>query len=219
MHEATVRYCNELGVSAPVLSYNGAMVKHTGSGEVWHHLRVPARPAAEVVRFCAEQNHHLNYYLDDHLYVASRTEWAEFYVRQTGSPMEEIGDLRGFAGSRPTKMILIDGEDVTDTLFESMTALHGTSMYITKTNAEYLEFMNPDANKGTALKLVAERLGIPREEVAAFGDGDNDLSMIQWAGVGVAMGNAKPAVLAAADRVAPVCDEDGLACAVEEMLG
>ncbi len=218
MHEATTRFAEQLGLDAPIISYNGAMVKVPRTGEVWLHLRTPAEPADEVIRLCAKGGFHLNYYLDDHLYVAKRGPWAELYVRQTGSPMEEVGDLHRFMGSRPTKMILIDAPEVTDRLLLRFRERFGDSLYITKTNPEYLEFMNPEANKGRALALVAERLGIPQAETIAFGDGHNDLPMIRWAGLGVAMGTAKPQILKAAGYVAPPYDEDGLGLAIEEIF-
>lgn len=218
MHEATTRFAAELDLDAPIISYNGSMVKLPNGGDVWHHVRVPAGPAAEVVRFCAEHGHHLNYYLDDYLYMAVRTSWAEFYLRQTGSPVEVVGDLVPYAGTEPTKMILIDSPEVTDRLLTLFRGQFGDSLYITKTNPEYLEFMNPTASKGAALKLVAERLGVDRAATIAFGDGNNDLPMIEWAGLGVAMGTAKPRVRAAADEVAPPYDEDGLGIYIEELL-
>lgn len=218
MHEATTRFAKELGLNAPIISYNGSMVRHLHTGEVWHHVRVPADAAAEVITFCAEHGHHLNYYLNDHLYVAERGYWAEFYVRQTGSPMEVVGDLRPLRGTEPTKMILIDTPEVTDNLLHYFQERFSSTLYITKTNPEYLEFMNPSTNKGVALALVAERLGICQEETLAFGDGRNDVPMITWAGLGIAMGSANPEVRAAADRIAPPYDEDGLAQAIEELL-
>jgi len=218
MHEATTQFADALTLPGPIISYNGALVRVHVSGEVWTHSRVPAEIAAEIVRYCKERGHHLNYYLDDHLFVARRGEWAEFYLRQTGSPMEERGDLLQFAGKEPTKLILIDTPDVTAGLLDTFHDRFGASLYITRTNPEYLEFMNAKANKGEALKLVAGRLGVRREETIAFGDGTNDISMLQWAGFSVAMGSSVPEVLEAAGYIAPPCEEDGLASAIELLL-
>ena len=218
MHEATTRFANEIGLETPIISYNGAMVKNPHTGEVWQHIQTPAEPSAEIVGFCKENGHHLNYYLNDHLYVSRRTRWAEFYLSQTGSPMEVVGDLTQFAGSEPTKMILIDTSEVTDNLLLRFREQFGESLYITKTNPEYLEFMNANTNKGLALKLVAERMGIPQHATIAFGDGNNDLAMIKWAGMGVAMGTAKEHIKQAADRIAPPYDEDGLGIFIEQLL-
>lgn len=216
MHEATTKYADALGLNDPIISYNGAMVKCRG--EVWHHLRVPAEPSAEIVRYAEANGHHLNFYLNDRLFVAHRGEWAEFYVRQTGSPMEEAGSLLQFIGQQPTKMILIDTPEVTDRLLARFTEQFGDALYITKTNPQYLEFMNPAANKGAALAIVTERRGIPREQTIAFGDGLNDLTMIGWAGRGVAMAGSKPEVLELADDIAPPFEEDGLGMYVERLL-
>jgi len=218
MHQATVRFAEELGIDGPLISYNGAMVRDIRTREVWHHLRVPAEAAAEVIRFCAEHRYHLNYYLNDHLYVAERGPWAEFYVRQTGSPMEVIGDLLPLQGTEPTKMILIEAPDTIQHLLGVFRGRLGNVLYITRTNPEYLEFMNIQANKGSALELVAERLGVAREETLAFGDGENDIPMIRWAGLGVAMGDAASVVQSAADAIAPPHDEDGLGRLIEALI-
>jgi Cof subfamily protein (haloacid dehalogenase superfamily) len=218
MHEATIRYVHELELTGPVISYNGGMVRDLPSRELWLHERVPPDEAAEIAAFCAERGCHLNYYPDDRLYVADRGEWAELYVRQTGSPMEVVGDLGRFAGSLPTKLILIDTPEKTDDSLVHFQAWFGNRLYITKTNPNYLEFMNPSASKGAALELVAKRLGIAREAVIAFGDGHNDVPMLRWAGLGVAMGTGKEEAKRAADRIAPPFDEDGFGLAVEELL-
>lgn len=73
------------------------------------------------------------------------------------------------------------------------------------------------AQKGLALKQLADALGIPIEQTMSFGDGLNDMSMIRDAGIGVAMGDAVDEIKAAADRIAPTCDEDGVAAVIEEL--
>jgi len=219
MHEATTRYADELGLAGPIISYSGAMVRDTRTGDLWHHAPVPPDAAAEVIEFCAREGLHLNFYADERVYVARRGPWAELYLRQTGSPMVEVGDLRRLIGRAPTKLLLVDTPETADRLLDHFRAHFGDSLWLTRTNPEYLEFMNPAANKGSALELVADRMGVPREHTVAFGDGNNDLAMIQWAGLGVAMGTAKPAVRAAAGYVAPPFDEDGLGRAIEDIFG
>jgi len=218
MHQATTRFADMLGLQGPIISYNGAMIRDHPSNETWHHLTIPPEPATAIIRFCTEHGYHLNYYLNDHLYVAERGKWADLYIRHTGSPMEVAGDLRQFEGTSPTKMILIDAPEVADRLYGVMRQRYGDVMYITRTNPEYLEFMHPDANKGNALRILSERLGIPRSQVLAFGDGGNDLPMIKWAGFSVAMGSGKEAVKQAASWIAPPFEKDGFAVAVERIL-
>ena len=82
-----------------------------------------------------------------------------------------------------------------------------------------LEINSPKAGKGNALKALASHLGLSMDQVMVFGDGNNDISMLKAAGCGVAMANAMPEVKAVADRVTLSCDEEGVAAAIEELLG
>jgi Cof subfamily protein (haloacid dehalogenase superfamily) len=218
MHQATLRFADELGLDGPLISYNGAMIRVRSTGETWLHTTIAPGPAAEVVRYCAENGYHLNYYLNDHLHVSEVGRWAEFYHNHTGSKMEPVGDLRALAGTRPTKMILIDEPAEADRLYGELGARFAGVLDLARTNPEYLEFMDPSCNKGRALEVLADRLEVPRLQTLAFGDGGNDLPMVRWAGFSVAMGSGKEAVRAAASWVAPRYDEDGFAVAVDAIL-
>ena len=82
-----------------------------------------------------------------------------------------------------------------------------------------IEINSIDATKGKALLALAQELGIPREQTVAFGDGSNDASMLEAAGLGIAMANSLPGVLACADRVTGTNDEAGVGQAIEALLG
>lgn len=83
----------------------------------------------------------------------------------------------------------------------------------------YYEFMAPGIDKGRALAGALPMLGIDASEVVAFGDGQNDVSMIEWAGVGVAMANAVDEAKAASNMVTASNNDDGIALALEKILG
>ncbi len=80
----------------------------------------------------------------------------------------------------------------------------------------FLEVIGAGADKGTALALIAEQLGVPRSEVVAFGDGLNDVTMLQWAGRGIAVGNAHADTLAVADEHIPSPEEGGVVAWLEQ---
>ncbi|MGC8713558.1 MAG: HAD-IIB family hydrolase, partial [Leptodesmis sp.] len=85
--------------------------------------------------------------------------------------------------------------------------------------ATFFEATNPLVNKGTAVQYLAEEyLGLKPENVMTIGDNFNDVEMIQYAGIGVAMGNAPDGVKAMADWVAPTVEEDGVVAAIEQFL-
>ncbi len=214
MHAATERFWHEAQLNAPILSYNGAMVKHPRDGFIWFHLTVPAPFAEEIVHFCETHGYHLNYYLNDHLYVREHTAWSQLYHQRTGSVIEPVGSLTRFRGQSPTKLILIDTPETTDRLRDQFRERFGERLNIIKSNDEYLEFMHSGANKARTLQRLASQLGVPRQRVLAIGDGNNDIPMLEWAGYAVAMGNAKPAVKAIAHYIAPPIEQNGLAVAL-----
>lgn len=89
---------------------------------------------------------------------------------------------------------------------------------VVQSSSKLVEVTSHEATKGAALAQLAAQLGVAREDVLAIGDHDNDVSMLEWAGVGVAMGNGSKAARAAANWIAPTIDEDGAAVAIEKFV-
>ncbi len=218
-HETIAAFAEELRIPAgtPIISYNGALTRTLG-GKTLSHRPVPAEAAQTVVHFAAEHGHHLNYYLDDVLYVREKTHWAQVYQERTGSVPRVVHDLARFDGQRPTKILLIDTPEVTDTLLKHFQEQFGDSLYITKTEDEYLEFMDRGVSKGEALSGVADALGVPQAQCVALGDSYNDIPMLRWAGLGVAMSSGRAEARAAADTLAPPADDDGVGVMLDRLF-
>jgi Cof subfamily protein (haloacid dehalogenase superfamily) len=204
-------FAEKLGLppDAPIIAYNGAMIR-THGGDTWFHQPMPAEAARKIVHYCDLHGCHLNYYLDDILYVRDDTHWSRMYQQRTGTVPHIVGDLKRFDGEQPTKLILIDTLEVTNRLLGQFQSEFGKSLYILKTEDEYLEFMDPGVSKGVALAQTALHLGVTQGQCIAFGDSYNDIPMLEWAGLGVAMENARLEVKDSADRVAPRNDADGV---------
>jgi Cof subfamily protein (haloacid dehalogenase superfamily) len=175
--------------------------------------------ARDILDYCEREGLQLNYYLNDTLFSAEETTWSDLYAARTGAVVNAIGDLHAVADQPPTKLLVIDEPARINRLCTEMQSRYAGRAYVTISNAEYLEFMPPGVNKGKALAVVAQYYGIPREKVIAFGDAGNDMPVIEWAGLGVAMENARPEAKAVADRIAPRYDEDGVAVVLEEIFG
>jgi hydroxymethylpyrimidine pyrophosphatase-like HAD family hydrolase len=99
-----------------------------------------------------------------------------------------------------------------------MKARFDRRMYISKSLPYFLEFASPSVTKATGLDFLAERLGFPSERTIAFGDGENDVELVDWAGYGVAVENAHERVKAVADFVCPPVTEEGVAQVLEAFL-
>ncbi|MCY3551158.1 MAG: Cof-type HAD-IIB family hydrolase [Candidatus Poribacteria bacterium] len=218
MHRSIQPISDQIGLENPIISYNGAMVRHATTGEVYHHTPVPADYAMAVVNDCIEQNLHLNFCLNDELYVAERNAWSDLYETRTGVPATPVGDLRELAGETPTKILLIHTPEKLQPLLESFQTNYAERLYVTQTQAEYIEFMNPTVTKGRALTALANQFNIPMNTVVAFGDSYNDESLLKTAGFGIAMANAVPPILACADHITTTNDDHGVAKAVRELI-
>ncbi len=218
-HYTIAPFARALGLpsSTPLIAYNGALIR-TLDGKTLQHYPLPAEASERIVHLCAAEGYHLNLYLNDQLYVREETKWSLMYQQRTGSVPHITHDLTQFDGERPTKLLLIDEPDVTDRLHEAFVKEYGDTLYITKTDDEYLEFMASGVSKGRALARVAQEVGIARADCIAFGDSFNDIPMLEWAGAGIAMDNAPPPVKEAADRLAPPADDDGVGWVLRELF-
>ena len=209
----------KLNLDTPIVCYNGAMVKHPVTKEVWHEDAVSAEIARDVMEYCREKNLQLNFYYDDILRSAANTQWLDLYLSRTSSPFQVMqdfySDLNGLA---PTKLIIVDDPDLILRLLPELTARYGNNLFVTRSNAEYLELLPPDANKGSALAKVAARYGVAAEESVAFGDSWNDIPMLEWAGLGIAVSNAKKEVLAVAKKITGSNAEHGVGTALREIF-
>ena len=206
-----------LSPDVPVITYNGSMVLTADTGRIILSDRLPEDAARTVWREGCARGTTVVAWADNRLYCNRVSEIVLDYRTLTMETPNEIADFEPIAG-HVTKMIwLDDAETVVRYRAELGTSL-GDGVRFTTSNPRYLEFMNSRVSKSAALRAVADALGFAREEIIAIGDGLNDLDMIEAAGMGVAMGNAHPRVLAAADFVTKTNDEDGLAYMIEELI-
>ena len=211
-------YLQEAGIDDPVVCYQGAVVADPRTGEFLRHEPIPLELARETIVVLREQGFHINCYVDDELYVAEATPEAERYAGFQNLPLHEVGDLAAWLAAPPTKLVTIDDPDVLDGLEARMKQRFDGRLYISKSLPFFLEFASPDVTKGSGLGFLAEHLGFTSDRTVSFGDGENDVELLEWAGFGVAVANAHPRVLAVADWVCPSAAEEGVAQVVEALL-
>ena len=203
------RIAARLGLDeGPIVCYQGALVADLASGEELRHQRMAAAAAAEVVRHVRTLGRHLNAYVDDRLYVEQLDEWARSYARFAEVGLEYVDDLEALVLVRPpTKFVVLSDPDDVSRLLPGMQEHWRDRLYVVRSQASYIEIADPRVSKSGALEWLCARLGVRRERTVACGDGHNDVDMLRWAGLGVAVAEAAPEVRAAADVVVP---RDGL---------
>ena len=218
MFQAVRPYALEAGLDEPVVCYQGAVVADPVSGRWLRHVPIPLDLARETIAALNGEGFGLNCYVDDELYVAEVTPEARRYADFQHLELHEVGDLLEWLKEPPTKLVVIDDPDVLDGLKERMVARFEGRLYISKSLPYFLEFASPDVTKAAGLDFLAEHVGFTAERTVAFGDGENDIELVEWAGYGVAVANAHELVKEAADFVCPSVDEEGVAQVLEAFL-
>jgi Cof subfamily protein (haloacid dehalogenase superfamily) len=218
MYRSARPYAEAAGIDAPVVCYQGAAVVDPTTDEWLLHEPIPLELAREAIAAIQGEGFALNCYVDDDLYVAAITEHARSYADFQSIPLHEVGDLLGWIERPPTKLVVVDDPDRLDALRPLLAEQFGSRLYIAKSLPYFLELASPTISKGSGLAFVAERLGFTAERTVAFGDGENDLELLDWAGFGVAVENANDGLKARADWVCPSAEEEGVAQVIEALL-
>ena len=211
-------YLEQAGIEDPVVCYQGAAVADPRTGEFLRHEPIPLELARETITVLQDAGFHVNCYVNDELYVAQVTAEADRYAGFQNLPLHAVGDLAAWLSEPPTKLVTIDDPDVLDGLEARMKEGFAGRLYISKSLPFFLEFASPQVTKASGLAFLAEHLGFAAARTVAFGDGENDVELLQWAGFGVAVANAHPRVLAAADWVCPSAAEEGVAQVMDALL-
>jgi len=218
MFQSVRRYALEAGLDDPVVCYQGAVVAEPLTGKWLRHVPIPLEVARETIAALHDEGFGLNCYVNDELYVAEITPEARRYADFQELELHPVGDLLAWLRDPPTKLVVIDDPEVLDALEARMKARFDGRLYISKSLPYFLEFASPDVTKAAGLDFLSQHLGFSRGRTVAFGDGENDIELVEWAAYGVAVENAHDRVKAVADFVCPPVDEEGVAQVLEAYL-
>ena len=225
MYRSALRFHRDIGSTLPLICYQGAWIQDHATQKRLRHLPLSKQTALQLLDYFEEPHLRpllsIHFYIDDQLYVPEITAATRIYAQRSGIEPMVIKDLRRDLPGEPTKVLaLCENPGILDGLLSSMRQRYTPAeLYLTRSVATFFEATHPLANKGDAVQYLAEELlGLQAANVMAIGDNFNDVEMIAYAGVGVAMGNAPDGVKAAADWVAPDVEEDGVAAAIEQFV-
>ena len=209
----------------------GAMVVDTKSGATVRRTLVESKLAAEICAFIESKGHAALALQDtgvadaDYLATADAplNESTERWIRATGAVMRRVKGLGSHGHPHTVRLGIVASTAVATLFLDDLVGEFGQRIAchrvgVTPHGSDVLEIFGPSVNKWEGVRHIAEKYGIQQSQVIAVGDDVNDLAMIRSAGLGLAMGNAKPEVQAAADRVIGSNRDDGLAEFLEELV-
>lgn len=209
-------FAQQLGIDVPLITYNGALIKNSLSGDVLHFQPIKPDIAAAVLELFQRQGWYIQTYIDDVLYVKEVSSKARQYEALAKVEAIALGDEVYARHKGLLKMLAIAEREQLAVIQEAVRQEIGNELNIANSKVNYIELTHPLANKGIALDFLAKKLGIRQEQVMAIGDSTNDLDMLRYAGCSVAMGNAQDKVKKAARYVTLSNREDGVASAIEK---
>lgn len=219
MFSAAHQYACALEIDVPIITFQGSLIKTLMTEEEIIHLRLSNLVARQAIEMARNASIHINVYDGDHLYVRENNDLVERYQRVNQIKVQidpqQIDDLT----IDPTKVVFVDNDlGKLDDLQQTLTSKFDGKWDITRSLPHLLEIGHPQATKSQALAFLAEQLGVSRSAVMAIGDGVNDLDMINWAGVGIAMANAPAIVRQQADWVTSDNNSCGVAKAIHKYI-
>ncbi|MBO0476382.1 sugar-phosphatase [Vagococcus sp. DIV0080] len=203
-----------------MITYNGALIQNAGTEKVLIEHGLSHDDYLDIELLARKLNIHLHVQDYNNMYTANK-DISEYTIHEsflTGMPLtyRPVSDMT--ADTKIIKSMMIDHQEKLDAAIKEIPESFTERFAMVKSMPFYLEVLNKQATKGIAVAELANFLNISLDEVMAIGDNENDLSMIEVAGTGVAMGNAVPSVKEIADKITKSNDEHGVAYALEQWV-
>lgn len=211
-------YLEQAAIAEPVICYQGAAVVDPGTGTFLLHEPLELDVARAAVEALLDAGHSPNVYIDDELYVSRHSPQSRRYAQFQGLTVTEVGDLLAWLDRPPTKLVAVLEPAHVPGLRAQLASVLGERVFLTTSLPHFLELGNPTTSKGSGLRHVARLLELDAERFVAFGDGENDVELLQAAGFGIAVEGSHERLLAVADGVCPGPDDDGVAGVIDAYL-
>lgn len=219
--------CEVLGIDAPIATSQGAYIANPLSEEVLRHCPLTAEMACAALDSLDDCIHSGNpdsgalqvvAYSTGCLYVDDMSEWAAGYGQRTEIDVVLVDNLREVSEKCLTRIVAFGNDDDIEALERDVKPLLSERMLVMRSLPYFCEILHPNGGKENALEWMCEHFGIRHSETIAFGNGYNDIRMLEWVSLGIAVGDAVPEALAVADRIAPPFEEHGVAQVLEQLL-
>ena len=202
-----------------LLSFNGARIVDCRTGEIVYQRVLPLTLLPGLFHFAKRNGCGLITYLGNEVISAFPIDkYVEIEARINGLPVRRVPNFTEFVDFDINKCLMTADPEKAELLEKELQEKYGNMASIYRSEPYFIEIMPRDVDKASSLDKMLPAIGVKRENTVCCGDGFNDISMIRYAGVGVAMGNAQQAVKESADYITATNDEDGLVQVIEKFF-
>ncbi|QHZ52059.1 sugar-phosphatase [Paenibacillus larvae] len=200
------------------ICYNGSVVQNTGTGEVIAKQILNGQDLHQLYGLSLELGVNIHAFSRSGLITPKASKYTRHEADLNGIDFQ-VADFKKIGADEDIiKIMFVDEEERLSRAISRLPQSVKEAYTIVQSSPFFLEFLNKRAHKGEGVKKLAEHLGISREEIICVGDAGNDLHMIEYAGLGVAMGNAFNEIKHAADFITKTNNEDGVAHVIETFI-
>ena len=220
-------FARQVDLKDPLIACNGALIKKTDTEKVLYDNPLSLEDSLKIVDICHEKDLYFHAYAGNVMYTERFDFNMSFYwnLNQKLQPRDRVdisivGDFSEMLCKnqmRVSKFVVVSNDEgILSRARDKVAAINTVEVMSSKRGN--FEVVNFGVNKGKALKYISDLLGIKREEIIAIGDNENDHSMIRFAGLGVAMGNAEEKIKEIADYITSSNDQDGVAEVIKRFI-
>lgn len=219
----TDQYADALNITAPLICFQGALVVDHRAKKVLHEVRLDPAVIPVIVQESEERGWNLHFECPDMIYLRSGIDFPQGLMNLLKvSRYKYVDNFLTDLPEVPHKFILsLHDPQERNALAKELRETfdqHLAKITVVPSHPVLVEGLPSEMSKAVGVEWLANQFGIKRDEVMCVGDNDNDVEMLKWAGIGVAMSGGSPAALAAADWIAPSVHEDGAAVAIEKFV-
>ncbi|WP_428911355.1 Cof-type HAD-IIB family hydrolase [Niallia sp. Krafla_26] len=220
-YRSSEMYYKELDLKSPVVNFNGAFIHHPKDSSFGiHHSPLDMSVAKDIVDACNDFDfHNIIAEVIDDVFIHYHDEKL-LQIFSYGNPNITTGDIRKFLNASPTSLLIHSEKEQVKKIRQHLAEVHAEVIEQRSWGDPFpiIEIVRHGLNKAVGLKKVSQYYGIPKDRIIAFGDEDNDLEMIDYAGYGVAMGNAIDELKNLANDITYTNEEDGIGHYLNDLL-
>ena len=211
MYLAAMPFANMLNLDVPIITCNGALTKCSKTGKVYDEKIIKKEHSSEIIRYCEEAGLSVSIYMEDDIYIKKNSENIDIHLQLDHAKPKIVDNFDSLLDGSIIKIMFNSSDKYALELHtRKLNELYKEKLNFYFSLPHFVEIVHKKANKGNALENLAIKFNVKREEIIAIGDNFNDMDMIEYAGLGVAMGNAPDYLKEVADFVTHSNDEDGV---------
>ncbi|MBV7271698.1 sugar-phosphatase [Clostridiaceae bacterium UIB06] len=216
--EKYLKQLDLIGENDYAVSFNGAVIQNTKTGEIIAKSYMNLNDLKYLYELSKKLNVNIHFLTPSSCVTPKINKYSQLESDLNNIPLEIVDFDNIDKNTTIVKIMFIDHESILDKVIKKLPEDINNRYTVLRSAPYFLEFINKEVNKGFGVKTLAKNLGINQEEIICMGDAENDIHMIKYAGLGVAMGNAFPIVKEVANYVTKTNEGHGVAHVINKFI-